>query len=95
MDMPEWYKDVCGSQFNELRKNQEEIKKNVADIKELKRNQEEIKKHQEEIKCHVADIREKIFNGMEGRIFLNTKLIILILAGVIFSIATPIILNLL
>ena len=71
MDMPEWYKEVCGPKFKDIKDGQDEIQKSIAEI------------------------RERIFNGMGERIKLNTKLIILILAGVIFSIAAPIVLNLL
>jgi len=52
---------------------------------------EKLEKGQDDIKKDVGAIREKIFNGMSNRIEANTKLILLILTGVVLSIIVPII----
>ena len=46
---------------------------------------------QKDIKKDVGAIREKIFNGLETHVKLNTKLIFLILTGVVLSIIVPIV----
>lgn len=46
---------------------------------------------QGDIKKEIMIIREKIFNGLEHHASLNTKLILVILSGVIISIVVPLV----
>ncbi len=56
-----------------------------------KTNYEIIKDEMVEIRKDIQVLREKIFNGLIARTELNTKLILLILTGVILSIIVPIV----
>lgn len=55
-----------------------------------KTNYEIIKDEMGEIRKDIQVLREKIFNGLIARTELNTRLILLILTGVILSIIVPI-----
>ena len=55
-----------------------------------KTNYEIIKDEVGEIRKDIQILREKIFNGLIARTELNTRLILLILMGVILSIIVPI-----
>ena len=56
-----------------------------------KSNYEIIKEEMAEIRKEIQVLREKIFNGLIARTELNTRLILLILTGVILSIIVPIV----
>jgi len=56
-----------------------------------KSNYEIIKDEMAEIRKEIQVLREKIFNGLIARTELNTRLILLILTGVILSIIVPIV----
>ena len=56
-----------------------------------KTNYELIKDEMSEIRKDVQELREKVFNGLLDRTKLNTRLILMILMGVILSIIVPIV----
>ena len=63
-----------------------ELYKDVCDKRFTK-----LEDKQNDIHKDVQEIKEKIFNGYEHRMGLLTKLILLILSGVVASIAIPLI----